>query len=161
MQVRRVKLPSDPLVSYWRLCREIANAVCPMYKQLQGIECVWAKNYPSGVSSPHAGTGVPLSLDEADRKELAKVLPKLPALRLPMSEAEAASFMEAYVNLASRPIWMPLLVTEAMILDRKIEHNRVMDLHIAAIRREHRPGGFNSAACREPHTSTFLRTRNP
>ncbi|MFC3532126.1 hypothetical protein ACFOLG_07990 [Vogesella facilis] len=98
MQVR-VKLPSGPLIHYLKFCRVIAEAVCPIDKDLEGIKCVLAKIYPPDVPTPNFGPGVPYSLEKADRQALAKVLPKLPPLRHPMSEEKVALFMEAYVNL--------------------------------------------------------------
>lgn len=139
MQIR-VKLPSGPLIHYLKFCRLIAEAVCPIDKDLAGIKCVSAKIYPPDVPTPHFGTGVPYSLDETDRQALAKVLPKLPPLRHPMSEEEAASFMAAYVNLPKRPEWIPLLVNEETILGRKIEYNKIVDRHLEALREEHKAG---------------------
>lgn len=139
MQVR-VKLPSGPLIGYWQFCREIAKAVYPIDRNPKGIDCVWAKTYPSGVSSPYAGTDVPLPLDEADRDRLAKVLEKLPPLKYPMSEKDVASFLEAYVKLPNRPMWIPVLVTEETILGLKIKRDQIMDRHIAAIREERKAG---------------------
>lgn len=135
-----VKLPSGPLIHYWKFCRLIAEALQPINKNPKGIDCVWAKSYPAGVPSPYAGTDVPLPLDEADRKALAKVLPKLPPLKYPMSERDIASFAEAYVQQPNRPLWMPVLVTEETILGLKIKRDQVMDRHIAAIREERRAG---------------------
>lgn len=137
MQVR-VKLPSGPLIHYWKFCREIAKAVCPIDTHPTGIDCVWAKSYPSGVPSPYAGTNVPFPLDEADRRALAKILPKLPPLKYPMSDEDAGSFMDAYAKRPDRPMWMPVLVTEETVLGLKIRHDQVMDRHIASIREEHR-----------------------
>lgn len=143
----RVKLPSGPLIHYLKFCRVIAEAVCPIDKDLEGIKCVLAKIYPPDVPTPNFGPGVPYPLDETDRQALAKVLPKLPPLRYPMSEKgassfkeESASFMEAYVNLPKRPEWIPLLVNEETILGRKIEHNQVKDRHLEAIREERKAG---------------------
>ncbi|ARU20777.1 reverse transcriptase [Ralstonia solanacearum] len=135
-----VKLPSGPLIHYWKFCRLIAEALQPINKNPKGIDCVWAKSYPAGVPSPYAGTDVPLPLDEADREALAKVLPKLPPLKYPMSERDIASFTEAYVQQPNRPLWMPVLVTEEAILGLKIKRDQVMDRHIAAIREERRAG---------------------
>ncbi|MBO7930560.1 hypothetical protein J6358_12475 [Burkholderia pseudomallei] len=135
-----VKLPSGPLIHYWKFCRLIAEALQPINKNPKGIDCVEAKSYPAGVPSPYAGTDVPHDLDEADRQELAKVLPKLPPLKYPMSEEDIASFTEAYAKLPNRPMWVPVLVTKDTILGRKIKHDQIMDRHIAAIRKECRAG---------------------
>lgn len=135
-----VKLPSGPLIHYWRFCRSIAEALQPINKNPKGIHCVWAKSYPSGVPSPYAGTGVPLPLVEADREVLAKVLQKLPPLKYPMSEEDVALFTEAYMKQPNRPMWMPALVTEEAIFGLKVERDQIMDRHIAAIREERRAG---------------------
>lgn len=111
-----------------------------MRKNFEGIDCVLAKVYLPDAPVRYFGTGVPYSLDEADRQAFAEVLPKLPPLRCPMSEEEMASFMKAYVDLPNRPIWMPLLETKETVLARKIKHDSVMDEHIAALRKEHREG---------------------
>lgn len=136
----RVKLPSGPLIHYLQFCRLIAAALQPVDKNPEGIDCVWAKSYPSGVSSPYAGTDVPLPLGEADREALGKVLPKLPPLKYPMSERDVALFAEAYAKLPDRPLWMPVLVTEETILGLKIKRDQIMDRHIAAIREERLAG---------------------
>ncbi|WP_247539172.1 hypothetical protein [Ralstonia pseudosolanacearum] len=136
----RVKLPSGPLINYLQFCRLIADALQPVDKHPKGIDCVWAKSYPSGVPSPFAGTDVPLPLDEADREAFAKILPKLPLLKYPMLEEDVGFFMEAYAKLHDRPMWMPVLVTEETILGLKIKRDRIMDRHIAAIRDEHKAG---------------------
>ncbi|MGE8364457.1 hypothetical protein [Cupriavidus sp.] len=136
----RVKLPSGPLIHYWKFCREIAEAVCPVDTNPTGIDSVWAKSYPSGVPSPYAGTNVPFPLEEADREALAKVLPKLPPVKYQMSEEDVGSFIEAYAKLPDRPMWMPVLVTEEAILGLKIKRDQIMDRHIAAIREERKAG---------------------
>ncbi|KGC64725.1 hypothetical protein DP57_689 [Burkholderia pseudomallei] len=136
----RVKLPSGPLIHYLQFCRLIADALQPVDKHPKGIDCVWAKRYPPGVPSPYAGIDVTPSLDKTDREALARVLPKLPALKYPMSEEDAGLFMEAYAKLPDRPMWMPVLVTEETILGLKIKHDQIMDRHIAAIREERKAG---------------------
>jgi len=135
----RVKLPSGPLIPYLEFCKAIAEAVSPFDKNFEGIKCVWGKIYTTD-APPLGGKGVPYRLDETDRLELATVLQKLPPLRCPMSEDAVDSFMAAYVKLPDRPLWMPLLVTEEMILGFKIKHDQIMDHHIAAIREERRAG---------------------
>ncbi|WP_157654324.1 hypothetical protein [Burkholderia ubonensis] len=137
-----VKLPSGPLIHYWKFCRRIAEALQPINKNPKGIDCVWAKRYPFGVPSPYAGTDVPFPLDDADREALAKLVPKLPPLKYPMSEEDVGSFMQVYATLPNRPMWMPVLVTEETILGLKIKRDQVMDCHIAAIREERRAGGL-------------------
>ncbi|MCL1618248.1 hypothetical protein [Ralstonia pseudosolanacearum] len=79
-------------------------------------------------------------MDEADRQALAKVLPKLPPLKHPMSDQDIASFTEAYAKLPNRPMWVPVLATKETILGRKIKRDRIIDRHIAAIRNECRAG---------------------
>lgn len=135
-----IKLPSGPLIHYWKFCHLIAEALQPINKNPTGIDCVWAKRYPSGVPSPYAGTDVPHTLDEADRRALAKVLLKLPPLKYSMSEKDINSFMEAYEKLPNRPMWMPVLVTKETMLGLKIKRDQIMDRHIAAIREERRAG---------------------
>lgn len=135
-----VKLPSGPLIHYWKFCRLIAEALQPINKNPEGIDCVEAKSYPAGAPSPYAGTDVPHTLDEADRRALAKVLPKLPPLKYSMSEKDISSFMEAYKKLPDRPMWMPVLVTKETILGLKIKRDQIMNRHIAAIREERRSG---------------------
>lgn len=136
----RVKLPSGPLINYLQFCRLITDALQPVDKHPKGIDCVLAKRYPSGVPSPYAGKDFALGLEGPDREALAKVLPKLPPLKYPMSEEDVGFFMEAYAKLQDRPMWMPVLVTEETILALKIKRNQIMDRHIAAIREERRAG---------------------
>lgn len=77
---RRVKLPSGPLIGYVHLCQRIAEAVHPINAHPEGIDCVWAKSSPPDM---------PRALSKADLEELSKILPKLPALKYPMSEVDA------------------------------------------------------------------------
>lgn len=134
MQVS-VKLPSDQLIHYLKFCRVIADAVSPIDKDIVGIKCVRAKTYPIEKTNEHLSK-VPFFLDEMDREALAKLLPNLPPLSYPMSLDQVAAFMEAYVNLPDRPIWMPVLITEETIHERKVKHDQTMDRHLEAIRKE-------------------------
>jgi len=136
----RVKLPTGPLIPYLAFCKAIAEAIGPKYKNLEGVDCVSGKIYPPDVPTPIIGIAGPYPLDEADRQAFSKVLVELPRLHYPMLEEEVASFMKAYASLASRPPWTPQLVTKETIRERKFEYNRIEDLHLAAIRREHRAG---------------------
>lgn len=60
---------------------------------------------------------VQFDLSDADRRAFARVLEQLKhwPLRYPMSEKERAGFMDAYLGLPNRPMWVPELVTEAII----------------------------------------------
>lgn len=135
-----VKLPAGPLISYLHLSRLIADAVCPIKKNLEGVNCVWAKTYFPDAPSPYCDIKVPHLLDDVDRQEFAKILPKLPSVRYPMSEEATAIFMEAYMNLPGRPIWRPHFVTAEMIFDRELRNKKIRSDHIEAMRNDHRAG---------------------
>lgn len=132
---RRVKLPSGPLIGYLHLCQKIAEAVYPINTHPEGADCVWARSSPPDV---------PRALSKADLEELSNVLPKLPALKHPISEVDVATFLEAYSKLRERPLWTPCLITKQMV-DERIgesirERKRLVTHHVQALRAEHRAG---------------------
>ncbi|WP_244814724.1 hypothetical protein [Caballeronia sp. Lep1P3] len=83
---------------------------------------------------------LPFKLSDADRRELAKVLTKLPPLRYPMAEEATAAFMEAYFNLSDRPMWVPDLVSAATINRRKAEQATALERHQKALKRAFEAG---------------------
>lgn len=79
---------------------------------------------------------LPYKLTDDDRRALENVLRQLPPLRYPMSEAEAAAFMDAYFALSDRPAWEPVLVTSGTIEQLKEQQGMVMRQHLQALREE-------------------------
>jgi len=79
---------------------------------------------------------LPYELTEDDRRVMVKLLARLPVLRYPMSEEDAAAFMSAYAKLPNRPAWEPVLITAATIERRKAEQDEVMHAHQKALQDE-------------------------
>ncbi|SAK51093.1 hypothetical protein AWB82_01489 [Caballeronia glebae] len=76
-------------------------------------------------------------LTDEDRSVLSLILPDLRRpLRYPISEGDAAAFMEAYCAMSDRPAWKPVLVSEATVERRKLEHAAVMRRHQNALQEE-------------------------
>lgn len=68
-------------------------------------------------------------LTDDDRSLLESVLPRLPSLRHPISEAEAEAFIEAWSNLPNRPQWQPVLITASTIESREKQQDAVAVTH--------------------------------
>ncbi|NKF96860.1 AlpA family phage regulatory protein [Ralstonia solanacearum] len=82
----------------------------------------------------------PYGLDEADRVALEGLLPKLPPLRYPMTDAEAATFMRAYSDLPERPAWEPILMTAADVAQQDRLQEQHFDNVLQALRDEFAAG---------------------
>ncbi|WZV78040.1 hypothetical protein AAFM48_08080 [Burkholderia pseudomallei] len=72
-------------------------------------------------------------LTDDDRRFLESVLPHLPPLHYPMSEAGAKDFLDAWCSLPNRPEWEPVWVTAASIERRKAEQDAAMRRHLQAL----------------------------
>ncbi|EEF24685.1 conserved hypothetical protein [Ricinus communis] len=83
---------------------------------------------------------LPYALDASDRNALSEILPLLPALSYPISQADEAAFLEAYISLKGRPVWEPILVTDSWMSRRKNEQMTVFERHQQALAEEHRQG---------------------
>lgn len=82
----------------------------------------------------------PYALDETDRIVLEGLLPKLPPLRYPIAEGEAAAFMQAYSELPNRPAWEPILMTEADVIQQDRLQEQHFDNVLQALRDEFAAG---------------------
>jgi predicted DNA-binding transcriptional regulator AlpA len=69
---------------------------------------------------------MPYRLNEDDRRALRDILPNLPLLRYPISDADQAAFLDAWIRLKERPAWEPILVTAAYIERRKLAKPSVL-----------------------------------
>ncbi|MDN8007020.1 AlpA family phage regulatory protein [Burkholderia multivorans] len=76
---------------------------------------------------------VEAALTDDDRRELAALLPLLPALRYPVSDEAACSFLDAYCSLVARPAWAPVLVTAADVEARRAEQRQTLIDHQKAL----------------------------
>lgn len=74
-----------------------------------------------------------LSLTDDDRRELALLLPHLPALRYPISDEVSGTFLDAYCSLAERPVWGPVLLREADVEARRAAQRRIILDHQKAL----------------------------
>ncbi|MFM0131221.1 AlpA family phage regulatory protein [Paraburkholderia sediminicola] len=85
---------------------------------------------------------LPLSyaLNTADRAALVRILPLLPSLSYPVSQADETLFLEAYAALKDRPMWKPILVTDDWMFERKNEYMTVLQGHQKALAEEFRQG---------------------
>lgn len=72
-------------------------------------------------------------LADDDRSFLESVLPHLPPLHYPISEAASKAFLDAWCGLPNRPQWEPVWVTAAAIERRKAEQNAAMRRHLQAL----------------------------
>ncbi|WP_439892524.1 helix-turn-helix domain-containing protein [Ralstonia sp. 25C] len=68
------------------------------------------------------------------------MLRDLPPLRYPISEGEAAAFMEAYRDLPEGPSWDPILVKAEDIEERKRGQARAFERHQRALQKWFRDG---------------------
>ncbi|NTZ82573.1 hypothetical protein FCJ61_06040 [Burkholderia metallica] len=91
---------------------------------------------------------LPYALTDDDRRALEKLLPQLPALRYPMSDEDAAAFMDAYFRLKSRPAWEPTLVSARTIERRKFDQDAAMRHHQQALQEEFAKGRLVSVDSR-------------
>lgn len=93
---------------------------------------------------------LPLSyaLDKADRAALARILPLLPSLRYPVSQADEVAFLEAYAALKDRPMWKPILITDSWMFDRRNEYMTVLQGHQKALAEEFRQGRLRAVDAR-------------
>jgi predicted DNA-binding transcriptional regulator AlpA len=77
---------------------------------------------------------LPYALDASDRKALVEILPLLPQLSYPISQADEAAFLEAYISLKNRPAWEPTLISDSWMSRRKNDHKVVLQGHQQALR---------------------------
>lgn len=77
-----------------------------------------------------------LALTDDDRRELAALLPHLPALRYPISDEASRAFFDAYCSLAARPAWEPVLIRAADVEARRAEQVQVILDHQKALQAE-------------------------
>ncbi|WGS51100.1 AlpA family phage regulatory protein [Paraburkholderia sp. D15] len=97
-----------------------------------------ALEFPVDAASPRqlVELPAPYSLNEDDRRILRKILPGLPPLRHPVSDAEKAAFLDAWFDSNERPLWEPILVTAADIKRYEMEQKEIQKRHQQALRDE-------------------------
>lgn len=78
----------------------------------------------------------PYTLSEEDWRSLRDIVPKLPPLRYPISDADATAFLDAWCGLKDRPAWMPVLVTAAHIERCRSEQGEMAMRHQQALKGE-------------------------
>lgn len=83
---------------------------------------------------------LPYQLDDGDRRALEALLPQLPPLRYPMDEDAAAAFLSAYIKLPSRPVWEPVLMTEADVVEQRARQEQHFDKVLQSLRDEFAAG---------------------
>lgn len=98
----------------------------------------------------------PYELDARDRRELGAVLPKLPPLRFPISEDEAAAFMDAYRKLPGRPAWEPILITTADVERRKEGQAAAWDHHQGTLQKWFRDGRLTAVNSRHVPVAALM-----
>ncbi|WCM19795.1 AlpA family phage regulatory protein [Paraburkholderia bryophila] len=87
---------------------------------------------------------MPYRLDENDRHALQEILPNLPPLQYPISDAEQAAFLDAWFRLKERPAWEPVLVTREYIERRKAAQLAALAEHQQALQEEFKSGGIEA-----------------
>ncbi|KWB24975.1 hypothetical protein WL32_08315 [Burkholderia cepacia] len=83
---------------------------------------------------------MPYRLDESDRHALQEILPSLPPLQYPISDAGQAAFLGAWSRLKERPPWEPVLVTTAYVERRKAAQPAALAEHQQALQEEFKSG---------------------
>jgi len=83
---------------------------------------------------------MPYRLDENDRWALQEILPNLPPLQYPISDADQAAFLDAWFRLKARPAWEPVLVTTAYVERRKAAQPTAWAEHQQALQEEFKSG---------------------
>jgi predicted DNA-binding transcriptional regulator AlpA len=79
-----------------------------------GLGCIVGKRVAQHIPGIEDVLSSERPLTREDRRFLSQVLPKLPELRIPLSEDVIDAFMTAYRALEDRPTtWEPVLITEA------------------------------------------------
>lgn len=95
---------------------------------------------------------LPYALTDDDRRAFEKLLPQLPALRYPISDDDAAAFMDAYLRLEKRPAWEPTLVSARTVERRKVDQEAAMHYHQQALQEEFANGRLASVDSRHVPT---------
>ncbi|HEX7932643.1 MAG TPA: transposase [Paraburkholderia sp.] len=83
---------------------------------------------------------MPYRLDENDRRALQEILPSLPPLQYPISDADQAAFLDAWFRLKERLAWEPVLVTTAYVERRKAAQPAARAEHQQALQEEFKSG---------------------
>lgn len=87
---------------------------------------------------------MPYRLDENDRRALQEILPNLPQLQYPISDADKAAFLDAWFRLKERPAWEPVLVTTAYVERRKAAQPAALAEHQQALQAEFKSGRIDA-----------------
>ena len=74
-----------------------------------------------------------LYLTDDDRREVAALLPHLPALSYPISDEASRTFLDAYCSLAERPVWEPVLISAADVEAMRAQQRRTALDHQKAL----------------------------
>lgn len=155
----RVVLPDGALIGLWDLAQAIGRAIQPVVEEgASGMACVTAKLVNSGIPRTHllpdqqgsvpatdAEQGaqpsatdtlwLPFELTTEDSRCLEKLLPELPGLRYPISDARRKEFLQAYRQLASQPPnWEPVFLTQSDVERQQDRQDEIRRAHVAALR---------------------------
>ena len=114
-------LPSEDLIDYWTFLRSIAKATLPDVRVgATGLACITGKVVAQRIPGVEETLLSEEPLTSEDRRVLRQLLPKLPELRVPLSEDVIGAFTSAYRALDDRPAWEPVLITLTYAYQRKV-----------------------------------------
>ncbi|HDR9149366.1 TPA: AlpA family phage regulatory protein [Burkholderia vietnamiensis] len=109
-----------------------------------------------GQSRQMVELSLPYDLDESDRRALQEILPSLPPLRYPISDADQAAFFDAWFSLKERPAWKPVLVTTAYIESHKVAQSAALAEHQRALQEEFERGGIEALNARHSLAAALM-----
>jgi predicted DNA-binding transcriptional regulator AlpA len=101
-------------------------------------------------------SSMPYRLNEEDRRALNNILPSLPPLRYPMSDADQTAFLDAWFSLRDRPAWEPVLVTAEYIERNKAAQPAVLAEHQRALQEEFASGRIDALNARHVPVAVLM-----
>lgn len=144
----------NTLLSAAKVCRAIANKVCPPYdSHIKGIDCivgglveiqigppakpsgnleqiVWQpSNAPEPVLGQQTSYSLPFVLSKEHKEWIIKHVPNLSNLHFPYSKNSEEIFLETFERLEGAPNWRPVLLSRSDVDRRKRDHDDVCDSH--------------------------------
>lgn len=91
-------------------------------------------------------------LTDQDRKQLKPLLSSLPPLTFPMTEYAISRFLDAYLALPQRPLWVPVIITWDTIRRRLEDHFAATEDHKKAVRQAIEEGKLSACDKRRAPT---------
>lgn len=148
----------NALLSVAKVCRAIANKVCPPYDaHIKGFDCIVGKfvelpfvpakpsrsfqhivSQPLNASEPaldqQTPFGLQFDLSQEDREWMIKNVSNLSNLQFPYLNNDDKAFLDAFERLEHAPNWRPVLLSWSDVDRRKRDHDEVCDSHFKKFR---------------------------